>query len=104
MRDAHCAHCGYDLVGLPASSRCPECGRPFNKRTRQNVSETGAVASEEQRGRRGFALKMAGAAAGVLCVSGVWAALSVDPLRPLAVGGTLAATLVMAGLWPLARA
>jgi rubrerythrin len=27
-----CAQCGYDLAGLPASGRCPECGSLFDKR------------------------------------------------------------------------
>ncbi len=30
MHPAHCHHCNYDLTGLPAQGRCPECGKPFN--------------------------------------------------------------------------
>ena len=103
MRDAHCAHCGYDLVGLPPSSSCPECGRPYDKATRRNVSETGAVASEQQRGRRGFAAKMIGAAVGALGLAGAWAAFSDDPLRPLAVGVGAAGARAVAGRWALVR-
>ncbi len=29
---ARCLDCNYALRGLPASSRCPECGRPFDLR------------------------------------------------------------------------
>jgi predicted RNA-binding Zn-ribbon protein involved in translation (DUF1610 family) len=25
----HCLHCGYQLTGLPASHRCPECGADY---------------------------------------------------------------------------
>lgn len=28
-RDPYCSHCGYSLVGLTESSKCPECGRPL---------------------------------------------------------------------------
>ncbi len=28
-REPYCSHCGYKLVGLTESSKCPECGRPI---------------------------------------------------------------------------
>lgn len=28
-RDPYCGNCGYSLVGLTESSRCPECGKPL---------------------------------------------------------------------------
>ena len=28
-RDPYCGNCGYSLVGLTESSRCPECGKPI---------------------------------------------------------------------------
>ena len=27
--DPYCLHCGYSLVGLTDSSKCPECGKPI---------------------------------------------------------------------------
>src|SRR5262245_53265814 len=27
--DPYCSNCGYSLVGLTESSKCPECGRPL---------------------------------------------------------------------------
>ncbi len=28
-RDPYCGNCGYLLVGLTDSSKCPECGKPL---------------------------------------------------------------------------
>src|SRR5437016_2378562 len=30
----HCLECGYSLEGLPARSRCPECGFEYDEHTR----------------------------------------------------------------------
>lgn len=30
-RDVGCLHCGYNLRGLPAEGRCPECGTPVGR-------------------------------------------------------------------------
>lgn len=32
-----CSKCGYDLTGLNAVGRCPECGQPFNTKTRKGM-------------------------------------------------------------------
>lgn len=33
-----CAHCGYELSGLAAAGRCPECGRGYNLETGQGTT------------------------------------------------------------------
>ncbi len=35
--DAPCVHCGYDLRGLPANGRCPECGTAIARSIRGDL-------------------------------------------------------------------
>ena len=41
--ERHCRQCGYNLRGLPASGRCPECGTPIA------ASQTAATAGRHRR-------------------------------------------------------
>ncbi|MFO0838645.1 MAG: hypothetical protein U1D55_08940 [Phycisphaerae bacterium] len=36
--DPYCGHCGYSLVGLTDSSKCPECGKPIVEVLQRDVS------------------------------------------------------------------
>jgi hypothetical protein len=67
-RDLLCAQCGYDLRGLDAGGRCPECGSAVALtlgRERNRISPSGL-----RRLRRGAAMMLS--AALVSIASGIW--------------------------------
>ena len=37
--DQVCVHCGYSLQGLPAGSKCPECGQSSQARKKSNIRQ-----------------------------------------------------------------
>jgi hypothetical protein len=43
QRDSPCASCGYNLRGLPAGSRCPECGATNDSHGTPSSSSAGAT-------------------------------------------------------------
>ncbi|BAM03663.1 hypothetical protein [Phycisphaera mikurensis] len=103
MRDSRCAACGYDLIGLPGSGRCPECGERYDKETRLNVSDRTKPAAPGGAGRWRFPLIALGLAGAVVAIGGVYGVQTADPLRPISASLVLAAALLMAALWSLGR-
>lgn len=44
-----CVKCGYDLLGLPDTGKCPECGQKFNVLTGEGLRGTAGATSEAQK-------------------------------------------------------
>lgn len=103
MTEAHCGHCGYDLVGLGLSGRCPECGRNFNKATRLNTRSHGGGVDGDRRGPRRLAAALAGLGFLSAGAGGAVATFASDPLPAIAWGLLGAGLAFVAALWALTR-
>ena len=122
-RNLSCIGCGYDLEGLAARGKCPECGRAIVESLAERLDLGGEARPSEPRGsaRLGWALLVA--VAGAFCGTGVLATVvfeflrlrpgspaaaetAVDILRAgpqIAAAGTAAAALALVVLPPLDR-
>lgn len=77
MDDRYCDNCGYELLGLPMSGKCPECGHPY-----------GLGAARDRRlpllVRHGFSLGLAILAGMILTCGGVMSIWSTKPVQLVA--------------------
>lgn len=103
MTEAHCRHCGYDLVGLGLQGRCPECGRAFDKQTRLNVDLDGGAEASQRRSQRLLAVGLGVLSLLLAGAGGAVAMASEDPLAALVWGLTGAGASLIAALWVATR-
>jgi hypothetical protein len=61
---AQCPFCDYSLEGLPVEHTCPECGRPFDRRSR--------VFGAKNRWQRMGKWELIGVAASLVLAIGIW--------------------------------
>lgn len=83
-----CHHCGYDLIGLPNTGNCPECGQYYDKHSYYR-----AARSSESPVARNFKWVFLAAVTLIILIAGI--AIAIVSKQ---VASTIAITLVLAGL------
>lgn len=98
--DVTCSRCGYDLQGLPAQGRCPECGQVYSALTGQGIGQWG-------RGRRNRhdqlmdrlrTISLFVIAGLCLAMGALLSFFATNPARPVALGAIVAAMFILAGV------
>lgn len=91
-----CRDCGYDLTGLPAAGRCPECGQSYHIVSRRGIVNPG---NQEQRIdwllRRARTVALSIATILVITCASAGSFLVPDPTGLLMTGGLLTVLLAM---------
>ena len=110
-QDPYCSNCGYTLIGLTESSKCPECGRPLvevltrdpvrrqGRRYRSEIVLFGLPLLHIALGPDGE--ERYGKARGIIAIGDVavgWLALGGRALGLIAVGGVCAGLFAVGGL------
>ncbi len=95
----HCLRCGYDLTGLPETSKCPECGNPYSTRSLLGVKvpEPG-YSKGEKLFRRVRTISLVMLALTLLTCGGVTSLFVPRPERAWAIGGLLALVCILAAV------
>ena len=94
-----CNRCNYNLTGLPAESKCPECGAAYSTRALLGVKvpEQG-YAKGERIARRVRTIIFAVLAVGFLILGGGVSLVVNRPDRAWAISGVIALTLALASI------
>lgn len=95
-RDVACIRCGYNLRGLPAEGRCPECGSGVLQSLRGDLLQFQHPAYV-RRLAAGAALVLWGLLAMGACALGVVAALAWSPADTLSLHALLYGLVILAG-------
>lgn len=102
MKDRRCSNCDYDLSGLAARGKCPECGQFFNVLSGEGLGGKGG-----NRGRASRSLSFAArlrtitlalftvAVLGCGGIASMWAS---NPFRPVAIACLIAGIGAMAAV------